>query len=118
MHAHYYSKALKEALQDKTPAEQKKVLAQFLSRIKRMRHAKLLPAILSQLEKGDGNKGKELLVVGKRKDVARARKEAGTKVGAVINKDLIGGWQHYKDGILTDTSYKRSLVELYRNITK
>lgn len=117
MHAAHYSKALKEALKDKAPAEQKKVLTQFLKRIKTMRHEKLLPTILLQLKK-DTKEEKELLIVGRKKDVTRARKEANTKVGAVINKDLIGGWQHYKDGVLTDYSYKRSLVELYRNITK
>lgn len=118
MQARHYAHALQEALKGKTAAEQGKVVTAFVARVKARRHEKLLPGILSVLARGTSKRSEESLVVARQKDVVRARKEAGTKVGAIINPNLIGGWQHQKDGVLTDTSYKRSLIELYRNITK
>jgi len=118
MNARHYATALTEALKDKTTAQKGKVVTQFISQINKRKHQGLLPGIISHLKRGVSAKGDETLIVGRKKDVVRARKEAGTKVGAIINPNLIGGWQHYKDGMLTDTSYKRSLIELYRNITK
>lgn len=118
MNAAHYATALREALKDKTAAEQGKVVTQFLRVIKNKKHQGLLSGIVAHLQRGDTEQTAEALVVARKKDVVAARKEAGTKVGAIINPQLIGGWQHYKDGVLTDTSYKRSLVELYRNITK
>jgi len=118
MNAAHYATALTEALKDKTAVEQGKVTTQFLRVIKNKKHTGLLPGIIAHLQRGGAEKTAETLIVGRKKDVVTARKEAGTKVGAIINPQLIGGWQHYKDGVLTDTSYKRSLVELYRNITK
>jgi len=118
MNARHYATALREALKDKTTAQQGKVVTQFISEIKKRKHQGLLPGVIAHLKRGTSKKGEETLIVGRKKDVVHARKEAGTKVGAIINPNLIGGWQHYKDGMLTDTSYKRSLIELYRNITK
>lgn len=118
MNAHKYATALEQALEGKTKAEQGKITTQFLQRIKEKRHQKALPRIVRLLKRGTTINTKEFLIVGKRKDVAKARKEARTKVGAIVDSNLVGGWQHYKEGILTDTSYKRSLIDLYRNITK
>ena len=118
MNARAYATALTEALKGKTTAEQSKVVTQFIKYVKVRKHEGILPAVAAQLERGVSTKKEESLVVAKKKDLVRARKEAGTKVGAIINPSLVGGWQHYKDGVLTDASYKRSLIELYRNITK
>tara|TARA_B100000745_G_scaffold298696_1_gene247914 strand:- start:1662 stop:2018 length:357 start_codon:yes stop_codon:yes gene_type:complete len=118
MNARIYAAALRESLEGKTASEQGKVLTKFLKYVKARRHEKLLPGILASLKKGGTEKGKETLIVGRKKDVVAARKAAGTKVGATIDPNLVGGWQHFKDGVLTDASYKRSLMELYRNITK
>lgn len=118
MNAQKYATALEQALAGKTKAEQGKITTRFLKRIQERRHQKALPRIARLLARGTSATTKEFLIVGKRKDVAKARKEAGTKIGATIDTNLIGGWQHYKEGTLTDTSYKRSLIDLYRNITK
>ena len=118
MNARQYATALALALKGKTSAEQDTVTTQFIEKIKTRKHLGLLPGILTHLQRGTSTNEEETLVVGRKKDVERARKEAGTEVGAIINPNLIGGWQHHKEGVLTDTSYKRSLIELYRNITK
>ena len=118
MQAHHYAHALIRAQRGKTSKEQEKITTQFLSRLRDRGHIKLLPQIAAHIQKLSRARSDETLVVARKKDVVRARKEAGTKVGATINPDLIGGWQHTKEGVLTDTSYKRSLIELYRTITK
>ena len=118
MNARTYATALTEALKGKTTAEQTKVVTRFVTYVKSRKHEGILPAVAAQLERGITTEKEESLVVAKKGDLVRARKEAGTKVGAIINPNLVGGWQHYKDGVLTDASYRRSLIELYRNITK
>lgn len=118
MLARKYAQALQGAFEGKTATEQGKILTQFLKRVKERGHEKVLPQVKHFLTKGLQKERGEFLLVAKKGDVARARKEAGTKVGATIVPNLIGGWQHYKQGILTDTSYKRSLIDLYRRITK
>lgn len=118
MNARNYAAALQESLKGRSSVEQGKVLTKFLKYLKARRHEKLLPGILASLKRGTSKRGEETLIVGRRKDVVGARKAAKTKVGATIDPNLIGGWQHLKDGVLVDASYKRSLVEIYRNITK
>lgn len=118
MNARHYAIALSEALRGKNATEQSKVVDAFMRKIEERKHKGILPGVLAHLKRGIVEKKEEALVVAKKKDLVRARKEAGTKVGAIINPNLVGGWQHYKDGVLTDASYKRSLIELYRNITK
>ena len=41
-----------------------------------------------------------------------------SEVNKKIDETLIGGYKFEENGILTDHSYKKALLDLYRNITK
>lgn len=84
---------------------------------------KLLPKILTELRAGEAKQKirRPLVEVASEKEkheALRLAKDAGIDAtDARVNHALIRGWRAKGNGALVDASAKRSLLELYRNIT-
>jgi hypothetical protein len=84
---------------------------------------KLLPKILAELRAREAKEHvrRPLLEVASEKEkheALRLSKEAGIETSnARVNHTLIRGWRAKGNGVLVDASAKRSLLQLYRNIT-
>lgn len=74
----------------------------FLAYLKRTGRMKLLPRVLSEL------KEKELYV----------EKRGPRRETAEENPSLISGWRTLENGMLTDHTGKRALLDIYQKITK
>ena len=74
----------------------------LLKHLKRTGREKLLPQILRELKRRE----------------ARERLTAPRKETAKEHPALISGYRQLKDGMLADTTGKRALLEIYRNITR
>lgn len=72
----------------------------FIAHVKRTGQMKLLPYVLREL----------------RTEEARAKKIAPRRETAAQNPSLISGWRTLENGILTDCSGKRALLDLYKKI--
>jgi hypothetical protein len=72
------------------------------SHLERTGRMKLLPRILRELRARE----------------ARAKALAPRRETAKNNPALISGMREIKDGMLTDTTGKRALLEIYQNITR
>lgn len=73
----------------------------FLEHLKKTGRMKLLPQVLRELTVSE----------------ARAAKLAPRTETAKDNPDLISGSRTLENGMLTDTTGKRALIDIYRNIT-
>lgn len=73
----------------------------FIAHLRRAGRLKLLPQVLRELQREE----------------ARAKKFAPTRETAAENPSLISGWRSLENGILTDHSGKRALIDIYKNIT-
>lgn len=61
---------------------------------------------------------KETLIVARKHDEAKARKESGAKdADLVIDEALIGGWRLEAGETLQDASWKNHLLNIYQNTT-
>lgn len=75
---------------------------QLMAHLKRTGKVKLLPSLLGEL----------------RKRAERERVRAPKKETAQENPSLISGWRSFENGMLTDRTGKRALLEMYqRSIT-
>lgn len=72
----------------------------FITHLKRTGRMKLLPKVLRELYREE----------------ARAKKLAPRMETAKQNPALISGWRKLENGMLTDRTAKRALIEIYRNI--
>lgn len=72
----------------------------FIAHLKRTGRMKLLPRVLREL----------------REEEARAKNLEREKETAKEDPSLISGWRQIKDGVLTDNTGKRALIDIYRNI--
>jgi hypothetical protein len=72
----------------------------FIVHLKRTGRMKLLPRVLREL----------------REEEARAKNLKREKETAKEDPSLISGWRQIKDGVLTDNTGKRALIDIYRNI--
>lgn len=131
MKASWYAEALAEALSGKNENEAEKVLARFYEVIKAHGHTGLLPHIPAELRKIEAREkvhGEAILVTADTKSRTRwahaydhYKKEGLLPQGAVrhdvVDETLIGGYQIRTKDLLIDSSYKKSLIELYSNIT-
>jgi hypothetical protein len=70
--------------------------------LERTGRMKLLPCILRELKERE----------------ARAKALAPRKESAKNNPALISGSREIKDGLLTDSTGKRALLDIYQNITR
>lgn len=134
MKASWYAEALYGALNGKhvnTESDSKKILTHFRKVLSERGHDRLLPFIAHELEKimaREKDKNEVVLVTADNKSVGKwahaydhYEKEGIVPKGAtrrdVVDESIVGGFQIRTKDTLIDGSYKKSLVELYRNIT-
>ena len=131
MKASWYAEALTEALSGKNEKEAEKVLARFYEVIKAHGHTGLLPFIPAELEKIEVRAQahrEAILVTADTKSRTKwvhaydhyfteALLPLDTTRRDVVDETIIGGYQIRTKDLLIDSSYKRSLIELYQNIT-
>ncbi|MDO8604668.1 MAG: F0F1 ATP synthase subunit delta [bacterium] len=132
MKASWYAEALYGALKEvATEAESKKVFVSFRKVLLTRGHEKLLPFISRELEKiliREKNNNEVILVTADAKSKNKwshaydhYEKEGTILKGAIrqdkVDESIVGGFQIRMKGTLIDGSYKKSLVELYRNVT-
>lgn len=134
MKASWYAEALYGALQSKhvkTESDSKKVFARFRKVIAARGHEKLLHFVAHELEKimaREKVNNEVTLVTADAKSVSKwahaydhYEKEGLIQKGStrrdVVDESIVGGFQIRTKDTLIDGSYKKSLVELYRNIT-
>ena len=72
----------------------------FIAHLRRTGRMKLLPYVLQEL----------------RTEAARAKRLSPKKETAKQNPSLISGWRQIENGVLTDYTGKRALLDIYRNI--
>jgi F0F1-type ATP synthase delta subunit len=130
MKASWYAEALYGALQGKSEKEAKGIVARFLKTMQTRGHTGLLKHVPAELEKVAARHGEHTdvtLVVSGEKGSDKwvhaydhYKKEGLFPADALrkdmIDKTLIGGFQIRTKNLLIDGSYKRSLIELYKNI--
>lgn len=132
MKASWYAEALYGALEGvKTESESKKVFTRFNKVLSSRGHEKLLPFILRELEKilvREKSNHEVFLVTadGKSKSKWSHAYDHYEKEGVIpkdailreiVDESIVGGFQIRMRDILIDGSYKKSLLELYRNVT-
>ena len=77
----------------------------------------LMPAIgraFQRLAQREAQKNRSVLVVAKKQDESKARRESDAKVAELkIDETLIGGWKLFDKGQLIDESWKSALLSIY-----
>ena len=95
----------------------------FVALLEKRGHQKLLPAIIQKVERltlRHNKIGKTTLTIAKESDAPSALKEVssyGTPQVTTIDPSIIGGWRFRSTATLVDRTYKRMLLDLYRNVT-
>lgn len=122
MEARDYAEAIDAAARESESAADT-LVANLIRHLKAQGRVKLLPAVLRELKKRQARE-KALaprVEVAREKDAASAlsaARAAGIDAKeAEIDPTLLSGWRAMKGGALVDRTGKRSLIELYRNIT-
>ncbi len=115
-----YAHAVKKAIKDGLGVSE--AVKNLIKVLKNRGALALLPKIALELERIESREGRarSTLSVANDADWSTALKESGAnKEGVIkqIDETLIGGFKFEEDGKLTDTSYKRALLDLYRKIT-
>jgi hypothetical protein len=72
----------------------------FVAHLRKTGRLKLLPQVLREL----------------REESARVKRLGAKKEMAAENPSLISGWRSIENGVLTDTTGKRALLDIYKNI--
>lgn len=131
MRASWYAEALYGALGGKSESDSKKVFARFRKVVSARGHERLLPFVAHELDKiMDRERGKNEVLLVTADDKSQSKwahaydhyeKESIIPKHAirrdVVDESIIGGFQIRAKDTLIDGSYKKSLLELYRNIT-
>ncbi len=132
MKARWYAEALLRALEGKSKKEEERIVANFYRVVRARGHEKLLPRIPRELEASLSQKAKDETVTLVTADVKSFSKwshacdhyehegilPSGQTPKHIVDKGIIGGYQIRSNRLLIDASYKRSLLNLYRTITK
>jgi F0F1-type ATP synthase delta subunit len=119
MKAENYAHALMRLIEkgDK-PAEAVKKMHAVLEKDGR---GSLIPSIGRAFERLAAKRAgseKQTLIIARKKDEAKARKESGAKDADVaIDASLIGGWRLEAGETLQDASWKNHLLNIYQNTT-
>lgn len=126
MNANLYAHALYKALKDSTDTEV--LINNFVEILKSRGHYKLLPEILRVYKVVEEKNGesKPIIFVSKKTDlelfeekINEYKKEfnISSDVDVVIDETLVGGFTLRTSDKIIDSSYKKSLLDLYRLIT-
>ncbi len=131
MRASWYAEALASALKGKGEKESIAIGTRFLDVVKARGHSgllKLIPIELKKIIAREQSRSEVILVTVDEKSRTKwmhaydhYEKEGIVPNGSarrdVIDKSIIGGFQIRSKNILIDSSYKKSLIDLYKNIT-
>ncbi|MFZ2303246.1 MAG: F0F1 ATP synthase subunit delta [Minisyncoccia bacterium] len=131
MKASWYAEALYGALEGKSESDGSQVLARFRAVLAARGHSaflRFIPQELGKIIEREKNKNEVILVTADSKSLSKwvhaydhYEKEGIIPKRAtrrdVIDESIVGGFQIRANDILIDGSYKKSLVELYRQIT-
>ena len=115
-----YAQALWELIQKgERPKEAVTKIHEILARKGR---AALMPAVgraFERLAEREAQKNRSVLVVARKSDEAKARRESGAKDAEVtIDASIIGGWQLFDKGTLRDESWKNALISICNATTR
>lgn len=84
--------------------------------------ASLMPAVgraFERLAQREAQKNRSVLVVARKSDEAKARRESGAHDAELsVDETLIGGWQLFDKGQLIDESWKSALLSMYNRATQ
>ncbi len=114
-----YAQALYELIQkgDKP----KDAVTKIHSALVRRGRSALMPAVgkaFERLAQREAMKNRSVLLVARKSDEAKARKESGAADAELkIDETLIGGWKLFDKGELIDESWKSALLSIYHNAT-
>lgn len=72
----------------------------FIAHVRRTGRLKLLPRVLRELNQ----------------EAAREKRLSHTVETAAENPSLISGWRKLENGVLTDHTGKKALLDIYKNI--
>ncbi len=115
-----YAQALWELIQK--GEQPKEAVTKVYKALAERGRAALMPAVgraFERLASREAQKNRSVLVVARKSDEAKARRESGaTEAEVTIDSSLIGGWQLFKDGEMRDESWKTALLGIYNNATR
>ncbi len=114
-----YAQALFELIQK--GEKPKEAVNKIHSALAARGRANLMPAVgraFERLAQREALKNRSVLVVARKQDEAKARTESGAKEAELtIDISLIGGWQLFDKGQMTDHSWKSALLSIYNQAT-
>lgn len=115
-----YAQALWELLQK--GEKPKEAVTKIQKALELKGRAALMPAVgkaFERLAQREAQKNRSVLVVARKSDETKARRESGAKEAELsIDESIIGGWQLFDKGALRDESWKSALVSIYNNATR
>ena len=115
-----YAQALWELIQK--GEKPKEAVTKIHTALAERGRANLMPAIgraFERLAQREALKNRSVLVVARKSDQHKARKESGAKDSELqMDESLIGGWKLFDKGQLTDESWKSALLSIYNGATR
>src|SRR5262245_50835044 len=115
-----YAQALFDLLQN--GEKPKSAVTKIHESLKAKGRAALMPAIgraFERLAQREALKNTSVLVVARKQDESKARKESGAKDAEVrVDESLIGGWKLFDKGTMRDESWKTALLSIYNASTR
>jgi F0F1-type ATP synthase delta subunit len=115
-----YARALWELLQK--GEKPKEAVTKIHAALQQKGRAALMPAVgkaFERLAQREAQKNRSVLVVARKSDESRARRESGAKEAELsVDESIIGGWQLFDRGVLKDESWKSALLSIYNGATR
>jgi hypothetical protein len=114
-----YAQALWELIQK--GEQPKEAVVKIHHALKARGRASLMPAVgraFERLAQREALKNASVLVVARKQDEAKARRESGAKDAELrVDPSIIGGWRLFDRGALRDESWKSALLSIYNAAT-
>ena len=114
-----YAQALWDLIQK--GEKPKEVVTKIHTALAERGRAALMPAIaraFERLAQREALKNRSVLVVARKQDETKARRESGASDAELkVDETLIGGWQLFDKGQMTDESWKSALLSIYNSAT-
>lgn len=126
--AQQYAQALRDIIRDGDSSTYERSGDAFVELLKRRGHSKLLPQILKEFEKyndRDIDTMQVTLTIAKESDASRYKEESKKYAGngdldehtaIKVDDRIIGGFKLETGDVVVDGSYKKMLLNLYREI--
>lgn len=116
---HYAHALIRLIAGGETPGKAVQKTHELLIRQKREHMFPQIARAFARIMQKEEMKHREVLLVARKHDEARARKETGAKnAELVLDETLIGGWRLEAKGMLEDASWKSALLDIYKAVTR